>query len=223
MDDQYIKPAEFARLVGISRQGVADAISKGLIPAVEIDGKNRIDLNDQHVKDYMRNRDKKPVEVVESKQVDITKPVEVSKIKKQKTNKPDKVTDPEIPEYLKDIADNGELSFEQMMSLSKSEVDKIKSYEMIKSIKQKREKDRRELVDIKFIKLVFGKIYDIDVNEFMALKTRVKSALAKVFETNDDIKLLAAEKEIDIELWDTLARIKFEFNKFLEKMKSEKL
>jgi hypothetical protein len=223
MDDQYIKPAEFARLVGISRQGVSDAISKGLIPAVQVDGKNRIDLNDQHIIDYMRNRDKKPVEVMESKQTDNSKPVEVVGIKKHKTNKPDKVVAAEIPEYLKHIADSGDLSFDEMMTLSKSEVDKIKSYEMIKSIKQKREENRLDLIERRIVRQVIGKLYTIDRDELINIKSKIVADISGVMECNDEAKMLKSEKIIEDELWKILKHIQHEVNKFLKQIKEKPL
>ncbi len=182
---------------------------------------------------------KKPVKVPAKKKPDKVKFVKVKKPKPAKKPKPVKVkkakpakkpkpvnptvkkdTKPQkydIPKSLLKRLDEGKLTATDLIGLPKVIVEKIKIYEQTKQVIQKRLQERKELISIKFVHLLFGKIYDIDVNEFMAIKTRVKSQLAKIFKTNDDAKLLAAEKAIDEELWDTLRRVKYEFDKFLDK------
>jgi len=189
--DELISLTEFGRRVGAHRNKIAEAIKSGIIKSHKINGK--INYTREIIKWYDH--------------------------KKKQPKPPDIVDEKDIPDYIKEMVDSGDLSFKQFISLSKSEADKIKIYEQLKQIRQDRLQKRKELIDIKFIKLIFGKVYDIDTNEFMAIKTRLKPNLSKIFKTNDDAVLLEAEKAIDEELWETLSRIKFEFDKFLEKLK----
>ena len=189
--DELISLTEFGRRVGAHRNKIAEAIKSGIIKSHKINGK--INYTREIIKWYNH--------------------------KKKQPTAPDIITENDIPDYLKKMIDSGDLTMLQFLSLSKSEADKIKIYEQLKQIRQDRLRKRRELIDIKFIKLIFGKIYDIDSNEFMAIKTRLKPNLSKIFKTNDDTTLLEAEKAIDDELWETLSRIKFEFDKFLDKLK----
>lgn len=121
----------------------------------------------------------------------------------------------EIPEDLKKLSDSGDMSFNQIFSLTKTDLEKIKIYEQIKDIKSKAEERRDMLVDRKLVRTVFSKIYEIDMNQFTSMKTRLITDLASIFEVKDEeIKLKAAE-HLDNELWKILSNIKRELNKFL--------
>jgi hypothetical protein len=209
---ELFKPAQFAKQIGITRQAISKAIKNEMLPVVIENGKKYINTGDPIVREYAEN-----IKSVREDKQKSTKPEKPVKVKvKKKIGKSDPVEE-EIPEYLKEISDSGQLTFSHIQTLSKIEMDKIKIYEDIKQKRQKRLQERKDLISIKFIKLVFGKIYDIHVNEFMAVKTRIKPELAKVFKTNDDVVLLEAEKAFDGELWDVLRRVKYEFDNFLKK------
>jgi hypothetical protein len=236
MGKEYITIADLAEQIGITRIAVFKAGQRGVFPVENVNGKLSVDINNEDVKEYInkafeRKKGKVKAQVKVTAKKD-TKKKDSVKEANQKTieniksviikpqNEPEsgKPIGTDIPDDIIKKIDEGRLTAKELIGLPKVVVDKIKVYEQTKQIIQKRQQERRELISIKFVHLLFGKIYDIDLNEFMAIKTRVKSHLAKIFETNSDEKLLAAEKAIDEELWDTLRRIKFEFDKFLDKM-----
>lgn len=210
-----ITQSAFAKQIGITRQAISKAIKNEMLPVVIENGKKYINTVDPIVREYAENI--KSVREDKQKSTKPKKPVKAKKPKKQVKPAPVEVNEDEIPEYIKKISDSGQLTFDDISSLSKIEMDKIKIYEDIKQKRQKRLQERKDLISIKFIKLVFGKIYDIHVNEFMAIKTRIKPDLSKIFKTNDDVILLEAEKSIDGELWDVLRRVKYEFDNFLKR------
>jgi hypothetical protein len=231
MKKDLIKPSQLAKQLGVTRQAISLAIQKEQLPTVKKDGKKLIDLNNKKVRSYIKGvldrkdekgRSKNQVQPKSKKPKKKSKPTKKSNKKNEKDNEIEIPPDDKIPEDILKRLDEGRLTLTDIIDLPKVIVDKIKIYEQTKQIIQKRQQERRELIPIKFVHLLFGKIYDIDVNEFMAIKTRVKSQLAKIFKTNDDKILLKAEKALDEELWDTLRRIKYEFDKFLDKMENGK-
>lgn len=215
--ENLLLPAQFAKLIGISRQAISKKIQNDLIPTIKKNGKKYVDVNDINVKEYIRTvKDIKPKPSNNARSVKVEdKKIIKSKAVVKDIDEFDENT--RFESILKRLDAGETLLYSEIVYLPKAWVDKIKIHEQTKQITQKRQQERKELINIKFINLLFGKIYDIDLNEFMAIKTRVKSQLAKIFKTNDDKKLLEAEKAIDEELWDTLRRIKYEFDKFLKK------
>jgi len=224
MNDRYISLAEFAKIAGVTRQAIYQHKDNGIFPVVEIDGKTKIDLHDRKVKQYLKDKSvTEPVKVSGPKKQEIRKVVEASKQETGEKEKPVRLKENEIPDYLKDIADSGNLTISQMMQLSKSEVDKIKVYEQIKSIRVKTAQQRKELISRKLVRIVFGKLYEIDMNEFLTVKNKVVPDLAGIFGCNDEEKMLAAEKRIDDELWKVLNHVKFELDRFLKSQGEETL
>jgi hypothetical protein len=222
---KYLKLNDFANSIGASRQAIYKAYRAGTFPVVEIEGVLHIDPNNKLVVDYKAiitsKKTARPGHVSAPKKRTKTLKRQSSG-KKKKTSRLGKTTSvlnqADIPEYLKRIADSSALSFQQMTALSKPEVDKIKIYEQIKQIRVKTQRDRHELISRKLVRVVFGKLHEIDMNEFLAIKTRVVPELSKIFQCTDADKLLEAEKKIDEELWEVLHHVKHETDKFLNQI-----
>lgn len=215
--------SEFANEIGISRQAVFKAGQRGKFQTHKMNGKLCVDENDKDVIEYINNIiDKKNGQSCEPKKVEKSE-CRQNKIQKNIDKKEVVIQKNEIPEYLKNIADSGELSFNQLVNLSKVEIDKIKIYEQIKQIRTKTEHSRKELVSRKLIKIIFGKLYDIDINEFLMLKNKIVPDLAGLFGCTDSEKMIEAEKKIDEECWKILKHIKIEIDKFLEKCNIDEL
>ena len=214
MDPQHKTLAQFAKSIGISRQAVYLAKDSGLIPTVEIAGRVMVDVNDKRVQDYANSRERKQGIRNGEEKPKTTRPVKVkSSILSENMQVGD--LDREIPDYLKDIVDSNQLTFELMKMLSKSEMDKIKSYEMTKSIIQKREEASHQLIDRQLVIGIFGTLYDIDRAEFLTLKSKLVPDLAGIFGCTDAEKQIAAEARIEEELYKILGHIKIEIDKFL--------
>src|SRR4030042_876281 len=202
----HISLAAFAKQTGVSRQAIYLAVSNGIIPVTVISGQKMIDLSDQAVIEYAQNikarsEPRKPVEVAEPKQSKKPKPVKVAGHKKSEIAEPvaftepkkGKNNDPVIPPEIIEKLEKNQLTAQMILSLQKAWVEKIKLYEQVKSISQKRHQERRELISRKLLRIFCGKLYEIDMNEFMSVKIRVISELATIFNCTDEKILLEAE------------------------------
>jgi hypothetical protein len=104
------------------------------------------------------------------------------------------------------------------MGLSKRDLEKIKIYEQVKEIKTKAEQRREGLIDKKLVRTIFGKLYEIDMNQFIPMKEKLIPDLAAIFGVKDESVKLKAGKRLDDELWKILGNVKREMNKFLNKV-----
>ena len=222
----------------MSKQAIADALNKGRLPFEIVDGKKVINLDNPDIKDYQktcreRNAEKnvgvkvtkKPVN---KKPVKVTVPEKTEKVKtvkvkdKEKPVKPEDVADQLDPELLKMLETNT-LTNEMIVKLPKSWVEKLRIYEQVKQIKQKREQERRTLIPVRYLRLILGKLFEIHSTEFLTVKSKIIPDLAGIFECNDAEILLKAERQVDEELWRVLQHIKIEFDRFLKQNSEEKL
>ena len=229
-----------------SRQGILHLVKNGTLPGKTQGRGFVIDVSHALVKEFIKNSNrtftKKPVKVTEQKPPVLKKSVKVkgkktakkenlvkvAKPKKEKKPEPvalvveDNPNDDEVPQDIYDRLDSGEtLSNSEIIKLPKGWVDKIKVYEQTKQIVQKREQERKELINKKLIRITLGKLFEIHVNEFLTIRSKIVPDLAGIFESTDSAKMIEAEKAIDEELWRVLKHIKIEFNKFLERQNSE--
>jgi len=106
----------------------------------------------------------------------------------------------------------------EIVNMPKAWVEKIRMYEQTKQITQKRQQERGQLLNKKIIRIAFGKLFEIHVNQFLTIKSKVIPDIAGIFSSTDEVKKLQAEKLIDTELWEVLNNIKTDFNKFLTKI-----
>jgi hypothetical protein len=239
MADNLYTILEFSRAVGKSRQGIFKNVKKGLIPAAEKDGKFIIDINHHHVRAYIESLDtpftpkpaKKQVKKAKKKKVTAKKKVKktvkkkaaskkpakkpVKKAAKKPPKKPHEYTENDIPDYVKDIADSGALTIEQALSLPKTVVEKIKIYEQIKELKDKRAKARREVMPVKSVRATMNKIYEIHVSQLHQIKSRVIPDIAGIMKCTDDELKLKSEERLNDEIYDVLKNIKYEIDEFI--------
>lgn len=214
-----ISPAEFARQIGYTRQAVSKAIKTGVLPTVKSGDSVMVNPGDRIVVEYARNA--LYVRGKEQKKAKTKKPVEDKGKKKAKAEKPVEVTENDIPVYLKKMADSGDLLFEQFIGLTKTEADKIKIYEQLKQIRVKTQREKKELISRKLVRVQFGKIYEIYTNEFQQIKTKIVPDIAGIMGCTDASKMIEADKKIDEELWRVRKHIKIEIDKFLKRMGGE--
>ena len=215
MKKNYIKLSALSKEIGVSRQRIYEAKDKEQFPVEKINDQLFIDLNNKAVKEFIKstleNQIEKSVKRKDKKSPIIAKRVEVKNQNKIKT----KGDGEPIPGYLRKFADSQHLTFQELTSLSKTEVDKIKSYEQIKQIRTKTQRERKELIERKLIRVVFGKLYEIHQNEFLTVKSKVIPDLAGIFGNTNSEKMIEAEKRLDSELWDVLKHVKYNLDKFL--------
>ena len=214
-----LSPAAFARQIGLTRQAVSKAIQTGVIPTITVNGKPMINPGNPAVIEYARNA--LYSRSSGAKSAKISEAVADRKKKNAETLNPVIVTEKDIPAYLKKMADSGNLSFEQFLGLSKSEADKIKIYEQLKQIRVHTDRDRKELISRKLVRVVMGKLHEIDVNEFLQLKTKIVPDIAGIMGCTDAAKMLECEKKIDEEMYKILRHVKHEIDKFLKNIGGE--
>ena len=193
---------KFAELAGVSRRAVYKQITAGAL-VVRPDGK--LDPNNPVNQDYI-NKNKK---TSDSEQPDIKKG---SKKTKQKTK-------PATPEDDKHVIDGQEIDLgnipQELNGLNQAELNRIKIAEQILDIRVKRQKLRDELIDRRLVRILFSKIYTVDVNEFLTIKDKLMPDIAAIFGINDPEIIMKAGERMDDELWKTLKHIKQIIDDFL--------
>ena len=258
--------AKFAAELGISRQAVYKAATAGIFPTYETDQGRAVNPEDTAtaeyaatVRDRKAERTEKPVKGrPPSGRKSPGKPAprrgsgkkKSDKPAARRANKPGKRGKPEpvelagkskpsdeIPDYLRDMVDSGNLTPNVALMMPKAWMDKLKIYEQMKTIRQAREEKRRSLVSRTLIKAVFGHIYEIHTTQFLTLKTKIIPDLlsimsekrtitadmvgksVEVFIGNRPETITAADKIIDGESYKVLEAIKREINKALKIMR----
>jgi len=171
------------------------------------------------VKELKTNKKEKPVKVKKQKPEKKTKSVDLPVIKtNNKIIKSEKKEEP-LPLDIIQLLDSGKtLKASEIVGMPKAWVEKIRMYEQTKQITQKRQQERGQLLNKKIIRIAFGKLFEIHVNQFLTIKSKVIPDIAGIFSSTDEVKKLQAEKLIDTELWEILNNIKTDFNKFLIKI-----
>jgi hypothetical protein len=225
--NNLLRPNQFAKKVGKSRQAISQAIQSGLLPTKEIDGIKYIDLTDQHIIAYIdsvvptgkkTHGIKKSVGVKELKKPGKAKAV---KVKSEKSKEKETSSD-DLPADLYDRLDAGQhLTNKEVVDMPKQWIEKIKLYEMTKQIQQKRQQERKELINKKALRITLGKLFEIHTNEFLTLKSKIIPDLSSVFGNVNSEKIIEAEKIVDEESWKVLKHIKIEFNKFLDRYNAD--
>ena len=251
--------AKFAAELGISRQAVYKAASAGIFPTYETDQGRAVNPEDTATAEYAATvRDRKAEGRRPSGSKSPRKPAPRSGSGKKKSDKPaarrtikpgkreksapveltgkSKPSD-QIPDYLRDMVDSGNLTPNVALMMPKAWMDKLKIYEQMKTIRQAREEKRRSLVSRTLIKAVFGHIYEIHTTQFLTLKTKIIPDLlsimsekrtitadmvgksVEVFIGNRPETITAADKIIDGESYKVLEAVKREIKKALKIMR----
>ena len=248
--------AKFAAELGISRQAVYKAATAGIFPTYETDQGRAVNPEDTATAEYAATvRDRKAEGRRPSGSKSPRKPAprrgsgkkKPEKTAARRTSKPGKRGKPEpvelagkskpsdeIPDYLRDMVDSGNLTPNVALMMPKAWMDKLKIYEQMKTIRQAREEKRRSLVSRTLIKAVFGHIYEIHTTQFLTLKTKIIPDLlsimsekrtitadmvgksVEVFIGNRPETITAADKIIDGESYKVLEAVKREINKALK-------
>lgn len=213
---ELLKIAEFAKLVGRSRQVIYENEKKGLLEITKKNGQKFIDPNLKKNASYLSNSQAIKNDISSKKSSKKVKKNKTSSKKLSKKVKKNKiVSENDIPFYLKEIADSGELTFEQALSLTKIEVEKIKIYEQIKDLKDKREKNRGEVMPVKQVRAVMNKIYEIHMTQLLQMKITVIPDLAGIMQCTDDEQKLKSEAYLEEEIYNILKNIKYQIDKYV--------
>ena len=217
--NNFLTQCAYAKKIGCSRQWINQAVKTGLIPTKKIKNKLMINPVDPAVKEFEINL--KAVKEDNQKSAKIKLPVEVKEKKKNK-KKDSSEEEEKLPDYLKDLVDSNQLTATMALMLPKAWMEKLQIYERMKHIRITTEKAKHELIPRKLIKVIFGKLHEIDENEFKQLKNKIVPDVASIMGCSDSTKMLEAEKRIDEEVYKILKHIKIEIDRFLKKISKEK-
>lgn len=128
---------------------------------------------------------------------------------------------PDISQDLKNLIESGDLSIEAALSMTKTDLDKIKIWEDVLIRRQKRETDRKNFVPVSMLEIIFGKLAEVDLNQLGALKDKLVPDLAVAMEIKDDEKKVGAGKVIDDHVWKIMVSRKKIINDFLSEYGSK--
>lgn len=101
-----------------------------------------------------------------------------------------------------------QLSTEQLSTMSKSVIDKLKSLEAMLKARQDREVKRRDLIERALVAQVFGELYQVDSNELKTLGSKISADVSGICDCDDPEKVLMVEQRIDGEIIKVLNHIK---------------
>jgi hypothetical protein len=207
-----------ARLVGVSRQAIYDAIKNEHIPHVEQNRKKKIDLDDPRIQNYIKGNPQRNRKKEEKPK---TEPKKGSKKKKEPAEKKSK---PDIKESLELKGEVDLSEVDDLNTLSKYDLERYQKMVVIEKEKIKIAKDRGELIDRDLVVRIFSKIYQIDVNNFLQLSHALAPRIVQsVFKTSDPEKITETTKMIDEELYKTQNYIQREIDEFLESIKTKEV
>lgn len=226
----------FAQECGVSGAAITKAGKAGRIA---LEGKY-VNYNDPLTQAYLRKKKGLPPleELTKKKQVNTgleevktkTKPKKQAIKKKTKTAPAIKhpetlpaIALPQLPSpspIIEDI-DLGNLSDDDIGSLGKHELDRLKTIEQTLAIRQKTEVVRGNLIPRSIVKTVFAKIHAVDNAEFKTMEDRLTPAICGVFgESDDSENALKIRKMLNKEIIKTLRHTKRIINEFLVRSES---
>lgn len=200
----FLTKSAFAKLANVSRQRIYKMCEIGHL-TVRPDGK--LDTVDQTNENYLEKTDRRDGRKERDKEKE--KPKQKSKKKSTKPKKQEeKIIDNNRISNLSDFFSNQIDLNGSLSDIKKIDLDKMKTAVTIEKDQIKRDKDRGQLIDRDLIKEFFGKLYSIDVNEFLQLSAALSSRICEgIFKTDDPEKLMEVSKLIDSELYKTQSHI----------------
>ena len=218
---KLVSQSEFARIGGLSRQAVYDAIKRDAIKiTVDETGKKKIDLDIKKNSDYLKDfsngqRKKKPDIKIEKKRENKKQNKKTSEQVPEKTGKKkqqeNKIIAAEDP--FEDTDETGSIG-KYLLQCKKLEAD-IKRIDVIT-----REK-RQDLIDRELVAIVFSKMHSIDTTELLQLPAKVSPEITAAAGVDDPTIQIKIEKLLENELYKILERCKSLLNKELKKLNTE--
>lgn len=206
---------QFAELAGVSRQHINTIVNRGdLVRGSD----KKMDLDIRANFQYLLDRgvsldDMKPPE----------KKPHGKKKPKPKPKKPTKRPPPADITGVDAEAVLSQISNLDILKMTSADVAKVARMESAAKTRVEREHKRGLLIERNVVQTVFGKLYQIDTNEFRTMGAKLAAPMAEIFGCDDPEKILEAEKRIDDEVLKIMAHVKRVFNDFLIKAGSERV
>jgi hypothetical protein len=200
-----LRPAEFASMVGVTRQSINTAIKSGRIKK-NSDG--MVDIEDPVNLKYIMKRNKVDL----SGKIDLQRPVKLQPTKEVvKTKEIQTVVVKE-----KNVPINIEPGRDPLEYLDEDELDRLKRIEDIKTKRIKNAASRFELVERQLVKVVMGKIHTVDTQELLTLPAKMAPLICGMCGVEDPEKIREAEVAIETEVYTALQNIQNIISEFLE-------
>lgn len=217
---------KFAEFAGVSRASINKQIKVGKII---IRNDRKIDTKHAVNADYVAKHNNGIPKQPDPKKYKNPAPLRKSRVEKKvaaqkkKTAKPKpqkqyESPHPEEPNPKNIINPKTDAELENVL---KNEADRLKVIEDIISKRFKRAIERQELIPRQFVRVVLGKLYMIDVNEFLTLGNNIASEVAGMMGINDSKKIIKIGKFVEKKCYRILQHKKRLINKDLKKVNSE--
>lgn len=203
---RYETKTNFAKRAGISRQAVYKLLSEGKLV---VGSTGKLDVMNQINRDYLSS--KKDGLIPNSKKPK-TQTIKADKVEPKAKNKSTK----------NDNHDLGELQAD-LNTISHASANKLKTIESIRKIQIANDTARMELIPRDTVKMVFSKLYQIDVNQWRTLGPNLSPDIAAIVGTDDNETMLKISDAVDKEVFTILKQVKRIFNDFLKDIKSEEI
>ena len=210
-----VTQSALAKLANVSRQAVGEMVKKEMLPYVSQGKRKMMDLDSEEIQYYLkgnRQREQVHTELKTEKDVPVKSVKKTNKSNKEK-NKEIAIEDPEmvldgIPEDLK--------------SMSKHDLDRMKAAVTILKDRLKHDKDRQEVIDRMLIQKAFHELYQIDSEEFLQASAAISPRICQdVFETNAPEVMTKVSEILDTEFYKIQNHIRVTFDKHLKAMNLE--
>lgn len=222
----YIKKAELAAQLGVSRQAINWAIKKG---KVVLDGMGRlVDLDHELTRHYIeaardRQNGRKQEGVPLGKEANVSQRGGAKSAKRSKKEPP---TEPERAENVQVLAridpPSDELqdfsSDAPLEQMSKHSLDRMKIIEQVIALKVKTEEKRRELVSSETSRTVWAKVYAVHTSELGPLGEKIAADVAALCGVDDSEGILNIKQAIDNQVYTALKHIKRLIDDFLDEI-----
>lgn len=219
---------ETAKVLGCTRQNVNLFVTGGQLVRDPV--LKKIDFGLPINFQFLNDRDIKMSEVEE--RLAAPKPATAKKPKKKSPKKPKKKKPPKNPPV--DYGDDGSEGYDleevvagfrslDLRQLSSADVAKAARLESALKTRVDQEHKRGLLVERALVQTVLGKLYTVDSNELKTLGSRVAPIMAGIFGEDDPEMILRAEREVEKEVFKSLAHIKRILDEFLVKLGGEEV
>ena len=177
---ERVRLAELARMCGVSKPAITQAISRGMLVK---DPDGRINISNPKNKDYL------------SKKLNTLDDRKKRKAEYEKNNPETKVAfNPTVH-----AGASGDVS-----NTTKLDIEKIKTLEQIETARLKNEVLRKKYIDRKLIARVFQEIHTVDIQEILPLHITIVADMSALFGITDDSIIHTARQKAKKEIYRAL-------------------
>lgn len=202
-----LRPSVWAVAQGFTKQAVAHAVRMGLV-AVDADG-NVIPEHDATLAWLASAREGNRHRSMKKKNTP-PEAVNLPPSPAADTSSPARHADTSSPSDARGI-----------MSMDRSEVEKIKLVSQIKQIEQKTQIQRGDFVDRELTTRILAKIFAINQSEFIPLAGKMAVEAAAICGADSDEKVRAIREYGETECWKIIAHCKRLINDFFDSIEAE--